>query len=343
MVPPLTAQAVAELVGGRLIGPGDAVVESAAPLERAGPRALSLLTSRRYADHFRATRAAVVLMPPDLADLSGPAAARVLVGDAHAALAAVLALLHPAPAPASFIHPSATLGTGVRLGQAVCIEAGAVLGRGVQLGDRTRIGAGAVLEAGVTVGADSVLGPRVVCYEGTLLGARVVAKAGAVLGGPGFGYASSPEGHRRMPHVGRCVIEDDVEIGSNSCVDRGSIDDTVIGQGTKLDNLVQVGHNVRIGRRCLLMAAVGIAGSARIGDDVILAGQSGVGGHVSVGAGVRAAAQSGLVRDVAAGMEVSGFPARPHREVLRSQAVLYRLAPLARTLEAMARERAPDA
>jgi UDP-3-O-[3-hydroxymyristoyl] glucosamine N-acyltransferase len=336
---PLTAQAVADLVGGRLIGPGDVVVEAVATLERAGPANLSFLTSRRYAGAFRATRAGVVLLPEELAALPGEVRARILVPDAHRAITAVLTYLSPSPARSSGVHPTARLGTGVRLGDEVTIGAYAVLGAGVQLGDRVSIGPGAVLEDTVVAGDDCTIGPLVVCCAGTRLGRRVTIKAGAVLGGVGFGYISGRGGHTQIPHVGGCVVEDDVAIGSNSCIDRGSIDDTVVGEGTKIDNLVQLGHNVRVGRRCLLMAGVGVAGSTRLGDDVILAGQVGVTGHVSVGDRVRAAAQAGIAGDIPPDTEVSGFPARPNREFLRSQAVLYRLAPLLKDLEELARKR----
>ena len=158
-------------------------------------------------------------------------------------------------------------------------------------------------------------------------------KAGAVIGGDGFGYLSDASGHHRIPHAGICVIEDDVEIGSNSTVDRGSVDDTVIGRGTKLDNLVHVGHNVRIGERCLLMAGVGVAGSTRLGNDVILAGHVGVTDHLTIADGARIAAKSAVFGDIPAGASFSGHPARPHRQFLRAQAALYRLAPLIADLE----------
>jgi len=149
-----------------------------------------------------------------------------------------------------------------------------------------------------------------------------------VIGGDGFGYLAGPDGHARIPHVGGCILEDEVEIGSNSCVDRGSVDDTVIGRGTKIDNLVQVGHNVRIGEHCLLMAGVGVAGSTRVGDGAILAGHVGVTDHLHIGAGARVAAKSAVFGDVAPGIAISGHPARPHRQFLRAQAALYRLAPI---------------
>jgi UDP-3-O-[3-hydroxymyristoyl] glucosamine N-acyltransferase len=189
---------------------------------------------------------------------------------------------------------------------------------------------------GVSIGEDSVVGPRAVCYDGCRIGRRVVIKAGAVIGGAGFGYLSDGQGHHRIPHVGGCVLEDDVEIGSNSCVDRGSLDDTVIGEGSKLDNLVHVGHNVRIGRRCLLMAGVGIAGSTRIGDDVILAGHVGVTDHLVIGDRARIAAKSAVFGDIPAGASFSGHPARPHRQFLRAQAALYRVAPIITQLERLA-------
>jgi UDP-3-O-[3-hydroxymyristoyl] glucosamine N-acyltransferase len=183
----------------------------------------------------------------------------------------------------------------------------------------------------------------VVCYPGSAIGSRVVLKAGAVIGGDGFGYLSGAAGHSRIPHVGGCIIEDEVEIGSNSCVDRGSVDDTVVGRGTKLDNLVHVGHNVRLGERCLVMAGVGIAGSTRIGNDVILAGHVGVTDHLVIGERARVAAKSAVFGDIPAGASFSGHPARPHRQFLRAQAALYRVAPIITELERLVAREGGDA
>jgi len=185
----------------------------------------------------------------------------------------------------------------------------------------------------VVVGEDSVIGPGVVCYPGSRLGNRVVVKAGAVIGGEGFGYLRDGKEHTRIPHVGGCILEDEVEVGSNTCIDRGSLDDTLVGRGSKLDNLVQVGHNVQIGERCLIMAGVGIAGTTRIGNDVILAGQVGVTDHVVIGDRAHVAAKSGVFGDIPAGAVMGGHPARANRQFLRAQATLYRLAPIVDELE----------
>jgi UDP-3-O-[3-hydroxymyristoyl] glucosamine N-acyltransferase len=166
-----------------------------------------------------------------------------------------------------------------------------------------------------------------------VLGARVNVHSGARIGSDGFGYVYHGGAHNKVPHVGGCVIGDDVEIGANTTIDRGSIDDTVVGRGSKIDNLVHLGHNVRIGERCLVMAQVGIAGSAVVGDDVIIAGQAGLGGHIRIGNGARIAGQAGVFGDVPAGETWSGYPARPHREALRASGALFRLAGMMRRLE----------
>ena len=257
------------------------------------------------------------------------------------ALVRVAEAFTPTPVPPAGIDPAARVAADAVLGAGCSVAAFAVIEAGARLGARGIVGAGAVIGAGVTVGDDCVIGPNAVCYPGARLGHRVVLKAGAVIGGSGFGYLPGSEGHRRVPHLGACILEDDVEIGSASCVDRGSFEDTVIGRGTKIDNLVQVGHNVHLGERCLVMATTGIAGSCRIGNDVVLAGGVGVADHVTVGDGAIIGAKSVVFGPgrIAAGAVVTGYPARPHRAFLRAQAALYRLAGIAGDLEALAAER----
>jgi UDP-3-O-[3-hydroxymyristoyl] glucosamine N-acyltransferase len=328
----LTAQAVADLVGGRLLGDGGVQIRMVRPLGRAGPEALSFAVSPRYAAELGSSRAGVVLIPEELAGSSGPRA-RIVVPDPYKALVQVIGALFPGEPAASGIDPTARIGAGVVLGSNVSLGPFATLGQDVRVGARSRLGAHVFLDDGVTVGEDTIIGPGTVCYSGSRIGDRVVLKANAVIGGQGFGYLWDGKGHARIPHVGGCILEDEVEVGSNTCIDRGSIDDTIVGRGTKLDNLVQVGHNVQIGERCLIMAGVGIAGSTRIGNDVILAGHVGVTDHLLIGDRARIAAASAVFGDVAAGASVGGHPARAHRQFLRAQAVLYRLAPIVSELE----------
>ena len=335
----LPAAAIAELVGGRLEGDPSIVIRAVGPLDRAHGDALSFLATATYLDAFRHSGAGCVLVKHDLPVPAEGPRTRILVPDALAALRIALEALFPPAPPEPGIDPTAQIGRGARLGEAVSIGPWAVVGPGARVGARVRLGAGVVLETEVEVGDDSELGPHVVCYRGTRLGARVRLKAGAVIGGPGFGYISDARGHREIPHVGGCLVGDDVSIGANSCVDRGSVDDTIIGPGTKLDNHVHVGHNAKLGAHCLVMGGSVVAGSARIGDGCILAGHTAVAGHIRIGDRVRVGAKAGVISSVPDDSDVSGFPARPHREFLRSQAALYRLTPLVRELEALAAQR----
>ena len=335
----LTGQAVADLVHGRLHGPGTTTLSRVAALDRAGPDTLSILSSPKYLHQFRRSRAGAVIVAASLADEPEGPQTRIVVDDPTEALLVVAQQFDQQVDHPAGVHPSAILGTGVRLGHGVSVGPHCVLGNDVQLGDGCRLGPGVVLEDGVTLGDTSVLESRVVCHRGTVIGDRVLVQAGAILGGLGFGFHTGEAGHQRLPHVGRCVIEDEVEIGSNTCIDRGSVDDTVIGTGTKIDNLVQIAHNVRIGKRCFIAAEVGISGSCRIGDDVVMAGQVGLAGHLTIGHRARLAAQSGLYGDVPEGADYGGTPARPHRDSLRGQAAMLRLGKIMRDLEALVKER----
>ena len=326
---------------GTLVGDPDATVTGVAPLDRAGPEHLTFLASAKYAPLFAACEAGVALVSPALADSPGRAAARVVVPNPHEAMLSLLGSLHPEPLHVPGIHPSAVIGRGARLGERVSIGPGVVIGDGAGIGSDTRLDAHVVIGAGAGVGERCHLHAGVTLYAGTMLSDRVIVHAGARLGSDGFGYVFRGGRHEKIPHVGRCIVESDVEIGANTTIDRGSIDDTVIGAGTRIDNLVHVAHNVRIGRLCLIMAQVGIAGSVRVEDGAILAGQVGISGHHTIGAGARLAAQAGVFGDVPAGETWSGYPARPHREALRAQAAMFKLPSLLRGLERLLGDRKP--
>ncbi len=337
---PITAAAVAEQTGGRLIGDPDIVVRGVAPLDRAEAHELSFLAHGRYAVWFEQTRAGIVLVSPALADLPGGSGARIVVDKPAEAMVTLLARFHRAEPRPGGIHPTAVVAPTAQVADGVTIEAYAVVQDGAIIGRGSWIGATAVVGAQCRLGQDVRLHPGAVLYPYVDLGDRVVLHAGARVGREGFGFIPGPHGPTRIPHIGRCVLESDVEIGANSCIDRGSVDDTIIGAGTKIDNLVQVAHNVRIGRMCFLASQVGIAGSTRIGDGVQLGGQVGIGGHITVGAGASLAGRAGVYGDVPPGEVWSGYPARPHREQLRAQAAMLRLTRLMRPLERLlARER----
>lgn len=335
----LTAQAVADLVGGRLSGPGEVRLTRVRSLASAGPDALAACAGQRWLTELALTGAGAVLVAPAFADAPGPAT-RIVVTEPRQALAVIAAALHPTrPAPRG-VAATADIGAGAVLGAGVSVGAFTVIGTG------TRIGRGARIESHVVIGDDVVIGdevhlePRVVIYSGAVLGDRVYCQAGAVVGSPGFGFLTSAAGaHQRVPQVGGCVLGDDVEVGAGSCIDRGSVEDTVIGRGTKIDNLVHIGHNVHIGEDCLLMAGVGVAGSTHVGNRVVLAGQSGLSGHLVIGDDARVAAQAGVIGSIPPRSAVSGYPARPHREYMRAQAVLYRLAPHLTALERLVADR----
>jgi UDP-3-O-[3-hydroxymyristoyl] glucosamine N-acyltransferase len=329
----ITADAIAALVSGQLIGDGKTAVSGVAPLDRADETELSILSSARYAPMLAATRAGIVLVDPEFRDVPGQPRARIIVEQPLEKLLSLLPRLYPEKPHIPGVAASARVGIGVVLGERVSIGEYAVIGSGVRLGDEVMIGAHCIVGDDASIGERARLWPGVTIYPGATLGARTIVHSGARIGCDGFGYVFREGAHQKIPHVGRCIIGDDVEIGANSTIDRGSIDDTVVGNGTKIDNLVHIAHNVRIGEKCLLMALVGIAGSATVGEGAILAGQAGIGGHLSIGAGARIGAQAGVFGDVPAGETWSGYPARPHKESLRASAALFRLAGMMRRLE----------
>ncbi len=338
----LTAAEVAGLVGGEVVGDGAAPLSGVAPLDRAGSGDLSFLASGKYLEEFQRSRAGAVLCKAEHRAAQPGPATRIVVGDPHRAMLQVVARLFPPPPRAAGVHPTAVVERGAVLGAEVAVGPHAVVGAGARLGDRATVMANVVVGGGVVVGEDAILYPGVVLYPGAEIGARTILHAGVKVAVDGFGYVPGPEGHAKLPHVGRCVVGEDVEIGANSTLDRGSVGDTEVGAGTKIDNLVHIGHNCRVGKRCLSMAQVGLAGSTRVEDDVILAGQVGLAGHLTVGRGARIGAQSGVMDDVPAGAAWFGDPARAHREAMRGVAALYRLTPIVSRIEELAERDRPE-
>jgi len=332
---PITAAAVAAQVGGRLVGDPTIEISAVAPLDRAAPHELSFLASARYASWFARTRAGVVLVAPALAEAPGSPGARIIVDKPIDAMVSLLARFHRGETRPFGVHPTAVIHDTAVIGDGVAIEAHAVVKDGARIGSGSWIGPQAVVGEGCVLGRDVRVHAGAVLYPFVEVGDRVLLHAGARIGREGFGFVAGPSGPVRIPHVGRCVLEADVEIGANSCVDRGSVDDTIIGAGTKIDSLVHIAHNVRIGRMCLLIAQVGVAGSTRIEDGVRLGGQVGVSGHLTIGAGASVGAQGGVIGDVPAGETWSGYPARPHKEQMRLHAAMTRLARLVRPLETL--------
>ncbi len=329
----ITAEAIAALVSGELIGDGKVSISGVAPLDRADASHLSILSSAKYTPMLASTKAGIVLIDPEFRDAVGAPPARIIVKQPLEKLLSLLPRLYPERPPQPGVAATARIGKGATLGERVSVGEYVVIGAGSKLGSDVVIGAHSVVGEMATIGDGARLWPGVTIYPRASIGSRVIIHAGARIGSDGFGYVFRDGAHNKIPHVGRCIIGDDVEIGANTTIDRGSIDDTVIGRGTKIDNLVHIGHNVRIGEKCLIMAQVGVAGSVTIGDGAILAGQAGISGHLSIGAGARVAAQAGVFGDIPAGETWSGYPARPHRESLRASAALFKLAGMMRHLE----------
>lgn len=334
----LTVAEIARLAGARIRGAETVIVRGVAPIEIAGPDDLSFVANARYLSYLQGARAGAVLVAAAIAnDAPEGGPPLLVVDDPHIALLRVLPVLYPRPVHLPGIHPTAVVAPDAVIGEAVRVGPFAVIGARARIGDRCDVGAHAVVGDDCAVGPDTVLHPHVTLYPEVTVGARCVIHSGARVGREGFGFVWVDGGHRHIPQVGGCLVEDDVEIGTNCNIDRGSVRETRIGAGTKMDALAHVGHNIRVGRHALLLAQVGIAGSTTVGDGVVLAGQVGVSGHLNIGAGARVAGQGGVIGDVAPGETVSGWPARPHREQLRAQAALHKLPELTRRVRELER------
>ncbi|NJK59697.1 MAG: UDP-3-O-(3-hydroxymyristoyl)glucosamine N-acyltransferase [Oscillatoriales cyanobacterium SM2_1_8] len=307
----------------------DPEILGVAPLDRATAQDLSFLENPRFYGALATTQAGAVLVgnePQAIARLRERQIPFAQVPQPRLAFAQAIALFHPPQRPQPGIHPTAVLGEGVQVGRNVFVGPRAVIGDRCHLADDVVVHAGTVLYADVTVGARTVIHANGTIHAHTVLGADCLLHSGVVVGDEGFGFVPTPDGTwYKMPQVGRVVLGDRVEVGSNSTIDRGSLQDTVIGAGTKIDNLVQIGHGCRLGENCLLAGQVGLAGGAELGKNVTLGGQVGVSNHIQVGEGVMAAAKTGIASDVAAHSQVMGYPAIPLTTFRKASAIFRRL------------------
>jgi UDP-3-O-[3-hydroxymyristoyl] glucosamine N-acyltransferase len=327
-----TLKELAEYLGGTVRGDETCRVSGLAPLEAAGVDSITFLANPKYASKVAETGAGAVLMTP-----GGEGYGRnvIEVANPYLAFAKLLTLFYVQPHTPRGVMPEACIGIGVSLGEDLTIYPGAIIGDNVTLGDGCVIHPGAVIYAGVTIGDGSIIHANAVVRERCRIGKRCVIQPGAVIGSDGFGYAPDGSSYYPIPQIGIVVLEDDVEVGANTCIDRAALEVTLIRRGTKLDNLVQIAHNCMIGEDCMIVSQVGISGSTKIGNHVTLAGQVGVAGHLTIGDNVIVGAQSGVPGSLPANAGYSGSPVLPHKEWLKSMAVVANLPDLRKTVASL--------
>lgn len=316
----MKASEIARLVGGTFDEATDPEITGVAALDRAAPSELSFVAHPKYLPYLGETRAAAILATETLIPRGSTSLPRIVVSDVHRALAAVLGHFHPEPTIPAGIHQTAVIGSNVRIA------------------DGARIGACCVIGDDCVIGAGTFIYPNVTLYSNVQVGERCIIHSGARIGTDGFGYTFVDGQHVKVPQVGGVVIGHDVEIGANSCIDRGSVGPTEIGNSVKIDNLVHIGHNVRVGDFTIIVAQVGVSGSTTIGKGVTIAGQAGLQGHIRIGDGAVIGGQAGVFGDVPAGATYSGYPARPHKESLRAQAALFKLPEILKRMRKLERE-----
>ena len=321
---PFSLKRICEVAGVEAPSGGDALVHDVAGLDGAGPLQLSFFVGAAAAEQFARTRAGFCFVTKDEKRTAPEGCIVLPCASVQHAFAAVAQLFYPESALARWdqteaVHPTARLGAGVVLGPGVAV------GPGVEIGANTRIGPNSAIARGVAIGRDCEIGSNV-SISHAYLGDAVLILPGAQIGGPGFGFASSPKGHVKIPQLGRVILQDRVEIGSCTALDRGALGDTVVGEGSKIDNLVQIGHNTKIGRHTVIVGHVGISGSCELGDFVVVGGQVGIADHAHIGDGARLAGRTGVVGDLPGGQDYGGMPAKPIREWARELAAVSMLA-----------------
>jgi UDP-3-O-[3-hydroxymyristoyl] glucosamine N-acyltransferase len=332
---PYTAAEIAKIVGGEVQGDPALVLTGFAPADRAQPGDLTFAENESYFGRAEQSAASAVIV-------DGPFLSKtktlVKVPSARVAFARVLALFFPEPRPSAGIHPTAIVPASAKVHPTVHIGPYCVLGEKVEIGARSVLQGSSHIGAGCKLGEDVTLFPNVSIYPRTEIGNRVRIHSGCVIGADGFGYVLDEGAHRKVPQIGNVILKDDVELGANVTIDRGALGPTVIGQGTKIDNLVQIGHNVNIGEHCLLVSQVGVAGSTRLGNYVILGGQVGVAGHLKIGNRVSVGAQSGVMHNIPDGEKWIWSPAQPDRQAKRQMIAMQQLPELIRRVRELEKQ-----
>ncbi len=313
---------ISAIVGAEIVGDGDVVITGVSTLSDAGPGQITFLANKKYKAALSSTRAgAVILTPEDRVEGLN----QLVTKNPYLAHAKVMNLFYPPAHPRLKTSKEAIIDPDSTISPEAVVMAGAVIEKGATVGAGSVIYSGAYIGAGAVVGKDCIIYPNAVVREGCILHDRVILQPCAVIGSDGYGYATGPEGHVKIPQIGIVRLMDDVEVGSCAAIDRAALGETVIGAGTKIDNIVQIGHNCQVGKHCFIVSQTGVSGSTKIGDWVILAGQTGVAGHIEIGDRVIATGRAGISGSVKAGEHIAGNPTQPHMEWLRSMGAVKKL------------------
>lgn len=333
-----TAEQIASVLQGEVVGNPQTTVQNFAKIEEGEPGCLSFLANPKYAHYIYDTQSSIVLVNRDFEPEKPISATLIKVDNAYEAVARLLTIYQQATQKRTGIHPTAVIAETAEVGTDCYVGPHAYIGEGVKVGNGCQIYANVVIEEGAQVGDDCLFYPSVSIYHGCVIGNRVTLHSGVVVGADGFGFAPAADGYEKIPQIGIVTIEDDVEIGANTCVDRSTMGTTTIHRGVKLDNLVQIAHNCEVGANTVMSAQVGLAGSTKIGEWCMCGGQSGFAGHIKVGNRCGIGAQAGVISDLKDGTQVIGSPAIDPSQFFRSSAVFKRLPEMLRDINALKKQ-----
>lgn len=333
-----SAEQIAGVLQGEVVGDASATVSTFAKIEEGMPGALSFLGNPKYAHYIYNTESSIILVTRDFKPEQEVKATLIRVDNPYEALATLMQMVEQAKPKKTGIHPTAVVAESAIVAEDVYVGPYAVIGEGTTVGGGTMIHPHVCVGDGVKIGNDCVLYPHATVYDGCVMGNRCVLHAGSVLGADGFGFAPSNDGYEKIPQIGIAQLEDDVDLGANTCVDRATMGRTIVHKGVKLDNMVQVAHNCEVGAHTVMSAQVGIAGTTKIGEWCMFGGQVGLAGHLEIGDKVQIGAQSGIPGNVKSGSQIMGTPAMPHRDYFKAMAVVRTLPEMRRTVNRLEKE-----